>query len=105
MYNFIRTVVSGKRIRLKEDGYDLDISYITPRILAMSYPAERFVQKIYRNDINTVAQYMNEKHSTKYWIFNLSGIEYDAKPFGGRASVYQWLDHHSPTLLLLLQIC
>ena len=105
MKNFIRSVVSGKRIRLQEHGYNLDISYITPRILAMSYPAERFVQKLYRNDINTVASYMNDKHENNYWVFNLSGIEYDTKPFNGRVSIHQWLDHHSPTLLLLVQLC
>ena len=98
-------MVSGKRIRLKQDGYNLDIGYITPRIMAMSYPAERFIQKMYRNDINTVASYLREKHNDNFWIFNLSGIEYDVKPFNGRVTVYQWLDHHSPTLILLATIC
>ena len=83
MYQFIRNKVSGKRIRLKEGEYDLDISYITPRILAMSYPAEKFVQKVYRNDINEVGSFLKEKHNGKFWIYNLSGIEYDTKPFDG----------------------
>ena len=43
MYNLIRSKVSGKRIRLKEGQYNLDLSPITPRILAMSYPAENFL--------------------------------------------------------------
>jgi phosphatidylinositol-3,4,5-trisphosphate 3-phosphatase/dual-specificity protein phosphatase PTEN len=40
--NWIRKKVSGKRNRLKEGEYDLDITYITDRIMAMSYPATGF---------------------------------------------------------------
>ena len=37
--NIVRKAVSGKRNRLNENGYDLDLTYITPRIVAMSFPA------------------------------------------------------------------
>jgi len=40
--NWIRKKVSGKRRRFIENGYDLDITYITNRILAMSFPATGF---------------------------------------------------------------
>ena len=39
MTNFLRNLVSGKKIRYKEDGHDLDLTYVTPRIVAMSFPA------------------------------------------------------------------
>ncbi|KAK4778657.1 hypothetical protein SAY86_006185 [Trapa natans] len=38
---FVRNLVSKKRRRLSVGGYDLDMSYITDRVLAMSFPAER----------------------------------------------------------------
>jgi phosphatidylinositol-3,4,5-trisphosphate 3-phosphatase/dual-specificity protein phosphatase PTEN len=53
--NIVRKAVSGKRNRLNENGYDLDMTYITPRIIAMSLPAAGTFQKFYRNDINDVA--------------------------------------------------
>ena len=56
--NMIRKKVSGKRNRLKTDGYNLDITKITPRILAMSYPASNKMQKFYRNDIMEVSNYL-----------------------------------------------
>ena len=37
--NWIRGKVSGKRNRLKNEEYNLDITEICPRLLAMSYPA------------------------------------------------------------------
>ena len=51
MFEFIKKKVAGKRIRHYEGEYKLDLTYITPRIVAMSYPAEKLLQKIYRNDI------------------------------------------------------
>jgi len=35
----IRKLVSGNRRRFTEDNVNLDLSYITPNIIAMSYPS------------------------------------------------------------------
>ena len=67
----------------------------------MSYPAENFFQKTYRNDINDVSKFLKEKHGDKYFVYNLSGIGYDTTPFNDNVGVYQWKDHHSPTMVLL----
>lgn len=52
--NFLRKIVSGKRNRLKERNYDLDITYVTKRVAGMSFPASGFEQ-VYRNNINDVS--------------------------------------------------
>lgn len=51
-------MVSGARIRYEKDGFNLDLTYITDRILAMSFPAAGF-QAIYRNHIDTVSMSKN----------------------------------------------
>ena len=39
MKKIIRNIASSDRIRYKEDGHDLDLTYITPRLIGMCYPA------------------------------------------------------------------
>ena len=81
MNTWLRTKVSGQRNRVKDEGFNLDLTYITPRILAMSFPADAFWQKMYRNNIDTVSKYLYEKHEMNYFVYNMSGREYDQTPF------------------------
>jgi len=53
MMNYIRSIVSGKKKRFKDRKYDLDLSYITPRLIAMAFPGSGF-QTVYRNNITSV---------------------------------------------------
>ena len=51
--DFIREMVSGKKRRFQNEQYNLDLSYITPRIIAMSLPSTGLA-KVYRNKIEDV---------------------------------------------------
>jgi hypothetical protein len=95
--DYIRRKVSGNRRRYTENGYSLDLTYITSRVMAMSYPSSGIEGK-YRNPIETVSQYLNEKHGSKYWIINTSErATYDKeKYFNNQCSEYHWPDHHGP---------
>ena len=37
--DFLREIVSGPKHRFKENGYNLDLTYVTDRIIAMAFPA------------------------------------------------------------------
>ncbi len=52
--DWLRKIVSGKRNRFKDDHYNLDVTYITPRILAMSFPASG-LETMYRNNMSDVS--------------------------------------------------
>ena len=49
--NYLRKLVSGKRRRFQDTQWDLDITYITNRVIAMSFPASSKVESTYRNPI------------------------------------------------------
>ncbi|GMF13679.1 unnamed protein product [Phytophthora lilii] len=99
----LRAAVSGSRVRFTQDGFDLDLTYITPKLIAMGYPASG-VEKTYRNDINEVAAFLNSRHPSAYRVYNLSERAYDYAKFEGRVSECGFPDHHPPPLQLLLDI-
>ena len=99
--NYIRTLVSGKKNRYIDENYNLDLTYITPRIIAMAFPASG-IKTIYRNKLEDVSNFLNEKHSNHFMILNLSGNKYDSVKFNGCVIDFdQWLDHHAPPIELL----
>jgi len=55
MVDFIRKLVSGERRRFEDEAnnVNLDLSYITSRIIAMSYPSDG-LEGYYRNPIEKV---------------------------------------------------
>ena len=104
MIDYVRKKVSGKKIRYQDDEYNLDLSYITPRIVAMSLPGEG-VHKVYRNSIDSVSKFLNEKHLRSYRVLNLSGVKYDYEKFNNNVFEFTWEDHFPPPIDLLFQAC
>lgn len=92
----IRELVSGSRRRVTSGGFNLDLTYITPNLIAMSYPSEGF-ESMYRNPIAQVAGFLSLNHGDKYWVINTSErATYDKSKFGNRVTDYHWPDHHGP---------
>ena len=102
--NILRQIVSGPKNRYREDGYNLDLTYITPRLIAMAYPAESVVEKMYRNSIDDVAKFLNKNHKDNYQIINVSGRKINEEVLTNIHSFY-WEDHKTPQFPILFQIC
>ena len=81
----VRSKVSGKRNRVIQTingkRIDLDLTYITDRVVGMSFPASSATEKFYRNDIDQVAEFFNYKHGDKYKVFNMSNRDIDESKF------------------------
>ncbi len=92
MIEYIRTLVSQDKQRYKDQEFNLDLTYITPRIVAMSFPATG-LEKTYRNDINHVARFMQQRHGEHYLVMNLSSRPYDGSKFNpDQVQVTTWKD-------------
>ncbi len=84
MKDALRKLVSGDKARYKDETYNLDLTYITPRIIAMSLPAEGIISTTYRNELAQVSRFLNEHHGDNYSVINLAMKKYNIAKFGNR---------------------
>jgi len=74
----LRGIVSGRRRRYVEDGYDLDLTFITPRVIAMGFPSDGVLESSYRNSLDDVSRFLHHKvGATNFLILNLSERKYN----------------------------
>ncbi|KAM6469373.1 cyclin-G-associated kinase isoform 3-T3 [Liasis olivaceus] len=83
---------------------DLDISYITSRIVVMSFPAEG-VESAIKNNIEDVRLFLDSKHPGRYAVYNLSPRTYRPSRFHNRVSECGWPARRTPNLQNLYSIC
>nr|XP_051696849.1 phosphatidylinositol 3,4,5-trisphosphate 3-phosphatase TPTE2-like isoform X27 [Oryctolagus cuniculus] len=93
-----RRLVSENKRRYRRDGFDLDLTYITDRIIAMSFPSSG-KQSFYRNPIKEVVRFLDTKHRNHYRVYNLcSERAYNPEHFHNRVQRIMIDDHNVPTL-------
>ena len=59
--NRLRNLVSKEKRRFKDEKYDLDLTYINDKIIAMGFPSSGS-EAAYRNDADDVYQFFEERH-------------------------------------------
>lgn len=69
----------------------------------MGLPAQG-IESVYRNPIDEVARFLNNRHGSNYMIFNLSERKYNYDMFEGRVIEAGWPDHHTAPLNWIVDI-
>ena len=104
----LKEIVSEGRIRMHKRNFDLDLVYITKRIIAMGFPATG-CESFYRNSFSDVKQFLTEEHGNKYKVYNLCMEKnriYKKTAFGGPGvSLFPFKDHQSCPVKLMLEFC
>ncbi|KAI8085614.1 protein-tyrosine phosphatase-like protein [Thamnidium elegans] len=102
--NYIRSVVSENRKRYIDKDVNLDLSYITNNIIAMSYPSGGF-ESFYRNPYPKVKNFLDSRHAGHYKVYNLRREkQYDLNRFENAAN-YPFEDHQAPPFDTLIEFC
>jgi phosphatidylinositol-3,4,5-trisphosphate 3-phosphatase/dual-specificity protein phosphatase PTEN len=87
--------------------HDLDLTYITPRIIALGLPASG-IERMYRNPLSEVRDFLDGRHAGKYAIVNLCDErDYANADFPNAARVFRFpfADHHTCCMGALHAFC
>ncbi|XP_067385564.1 tensin-1 isoform X5 [Emydura macquarii macquarii] len=87
-----------------EDSCELDLVYITERIIAVSYPSSAEEQN-FRSNLKEVAQMLKSKHGENYLLFNLSERRHDISTLHSKVLDFGWPDLHTPALEKICSVC
>uniref|UniRef100_A0A4W5NL02 Tensin 1 n=1 Tax=Hucho hucho TaxID=62062 RepID=A0A4W5NL02_9TELE len=87
-----------------EENYELDLVYITERIISVSFSSS--VDEIsYSANLREVASMLRSKHQDNYLLFNLSEKRCDINQLNPKVLDFGWPDHHAPALDKICSIC
>ncbi|XP_050163066.1 tensin-3 isoform X2 [Myiozetetes cayanensis] len=89
---------------IMEEGYELDLTYITERIIAVSFPAS-CSEETYLHNLQDVTRMLRSKHGNNYLVLNLSEKRYDLAKLNPKIMDVGWPDLHAPLLDKVCTIC
>ena len=105
--NFIRSLVSTNKNRLQTGEFNLDMTYITNRIIACGFPAEG-TEAFYRNRRGDIVRFLKQNHGDMVKIYNLCAepaYQYSAKSVQCAISRFPFFDHNVASLKKMFEFC
>ncbi|KAJ8416707.1 hypothetical protein AAFF_G00325850 [Aldrovandia affinis] len=91
-------------LQLVEENYEVDLVYITERIISVSFPSN-VEEQSYSTNLKEVATMLKSKHGDHYLLFNLSEKRNDITRLNPRVLDFGWPDHHAPALDKICSMC
>ena len=105
--NILKRLVSKKKRRLQTEFYDLDMAYITERVIGMGFPATG-CETLYRNSLVDLKSYLDRFHG-EYKIYNLCIEKGRIYPrylwMGKKVGLFPFNDHAPCPIKLILDFC
>ncbi|KAM9710005.1 tensin-1 isoform 5-T5 [Menidia menidia] len=95
---------SPSLLQALEENYELDLIYITERIISVSFPGS-VEEQSYSANLREVASMLRSKHGHNYLLFNLSEKRFDISQLNPKVLDFGWPDHHAPALDKICSIC
>ena len=66
---FINIIITIIIIRYNDGEFNLDLTYIQDRVIAMGYPSENF-ESMYRNKLEDVRNLLEQKHKVTFSVIS-----------------------------------
>ena len=106
--NLIKRLVSKQKRRFQDSDFDLYMSYITEKVIAMGFPSTG-VEKMYRNSLNDVIKFFHTRHNDQVKIYNLCLEKdriYNKNLFPNfKVGLFPATDHNPCPIKLILEFC
>ncbi|XP_073534449.1 tensin-3 isoform X2 [Phyllobates terribilis] len=90
--------------RIMEEGYELDLTFITERIISVSFPSG-CSDETYLHNLQDVTRMLKSKHGNNYLVLNLSEKRFDLSKLNTKVMDVGWPDLHAPPLDKMCSIC
>ncbi|KAM9836113.1 tensin-1 [Aulostomus maculatus] len=91
-------------VQAMEESYEVDLVYITERIISVSFPAAA-EERSYTAHLKEVAAMLRSKHGEHYLVLNLSELRNDLAKLNHKVLEFGWPDHHAPPLDKICSMC
>ncbi|XP_038577155.1 tensin isoform X4 [Micropterus salmoides] len=91
-------------VQAMEESYEVDLVYITERIISVCFPAGA-EERSYVTNLKEVATMLRSKHGEHYLILNLSEWRSDLSKLNHKVLEFGWPDHHAPALDKICSMC
>ena len=105
--NIFKRLVSKKKRRIQTEFYDLDMAYITERVIGMGFPATG-CETLYRNSISDLRAFLDRYHR-EYKIYNLCIEKKRIYPkdlwVDRKVGLFPFNDHAPCPIKLILDFC
>ena len=106
--NFFKRLVSKQKRRFQDSNFDLDMSYITDKVIAMGFPSTG-MEVMYRNSLSDIIKFFHVRHNDEVKVYNLCLEKdriYNKNVFpNSKVGLFPATDHNPSPIKLILEFC